>query len=59
MNEFESVQETTEKIIKALNESKLTGMTIYYMLSNIQNMVLDQIKNPNMPVQEGEEKNEY
>ncbi len=58
MNEFEAVQQTTGKIIDALNESKLSGMTIYYMLGDIQNMVLDQIKNPNMPVQEGEEKNE-
>lgn len=58
MNEFEAVQQTTGKIIDALNESKLSGMTLYYMLGNIQNMVLDQIKNPNMPVQEGEEKNE-
>lgn len=58
MNEFEAVQQTTGKIIDALNESKLSGMTLYYMLGDIQNMVLDQIKNPNMPVQEGEEKNE-
>ena len=58
MNEFEEVNATMEKIFKVLNESRLTGMTIYYMLGNIQNMVLDQIKNPNMPVQEGEEKNE-
>ena len=58
MNEFEEVQQTTGKIIDALNESKLSGMTLYYMLGDIQNMVLDQIKNPNMPVQEGEEKNE-
>ena len=58
MNEFEEVQKATEKIFGVLNEARLTGMTIYYMLSNIQNMVLDQIKNPNMPVQEGEEKNE-
>lgn len=58
MTEFEKVQKATEKIFEVLNESRLTGMTIYYMLGNIQNMVLDQIKNPNMPVQEGEEKNE-
>lgn len=58
MTEFEEVQKATEKIFGVLNESRLTGMTIYYMLGNIQNMVLDQIKNPNMPEQEGEEKNE-
>ena len=58
MNEFEEVQKVTEKIFGALNEAKLSGMTIYYMLGDIQNMVLEQIKNPNMPVQEGEEKNE-
>lgn len=55
MNEFEAVQKTTDKIIEALNESKLSGMTCYYMLGNIQNMVLEQIKTP---MQEGENKNE-
>lgn len=58
MNEFEEVNATMEKIFKVLNEAKLSGMTVYYMLGDIQHMVLDQIKNPNMPVQEGEEKNE-
>ena len=58
MNEFEEVNATMEKIFKVLNEAKLSGMTIYYMLGNIQNMVLEQIKKPNMPEQEGEEKNE-
>lgn len=58
MNEFEEVQKATEKIFGVLNESRLTGMTIYYMLGNIQNMVLDQIKNPNVSAQEGETKNE-
>ena len=58
MTEFEEVQKATEKIFGVLNESRLTGMTIYYMLGNIQNMVLDQIKNPNVPAQEGETQNE-
>jgi len=47
MNEFESVQKTVDKIFAVLNESKLSGMTIYYMLGDIQRMVKDQIQNPN------------
>lgn len=45
MNEFEAVQKTMEKIFAVLNESKLSGMTIYYMLGDIQNMVKNQIQN--------------
>lgn len=47
MNEFEAVQKTMEKIFAVLNESKLSGMTIYYMLGDIQNMVKNQIQNQN------------
>lgn len=57
MNEFEAVQQTTGKIIDALNESKLSGMTLYYMLGDIQKMLLEQIQKP-MESQEGESKNE-
>lgn len=57
MNEFEAVQKTTEKIIKALNESNLSGMTLYYMLGDIQKALLDQIQNQTKN-QEGESKNE-
>jgi len=46
MNEFETVQATMEKIFVVLNESKLSGMTIYYLLGDIQRMVRDQIQNP-------------
>lgn len=46
MNEFETVQATMEKIFAVLNESKLSGMTIYYLLGDIQRMVRDQIQNP-------------
>ncbi len=45
MNEFEQVKETENKIINILNESKLTGMTMYYMLGDLQNMVKQQITN--------------
>ena len=56
MNEFQEVQNTMEKIFAVLNESKLSGMTIYYMLGDIQRMVKDQIQNP-VP-QQGEQKND-
>ena len=46
MNEYETVQATMEKIFVALNESKLSGMTIFYLLGDIQRMVRDQIQNP-------------
>jgi len=46
MNEFEEVQKTMDKIFKVLNEAKLSGMTIYYLLGDIQRMVRDQIQNP-------------
>ena len=46
MNEFEEVNATMEKIFKVLNEAKLSGMTIYYMLGDIQNMVKEQIQKP-------------
>ena len=46
MNEFEEVNATIEKIFKVLNEAKLSGMTIYYMLGDIQNMVKEQIQKP-------------
>lgn len=46
MNEYETVQATMEKIFAVLNESKLSGMTIYYLLGDIQRMVRDQIQNP-------------
>ena len=45
MNEFEQVKETESKIINILNESKLTGMTMYYLLGDLQNMVKQQITN--------------
>lgn len=46
MNEFDEVNATMEKIFKVLNEAKLSGMTIYYMLGDIQNMVKEQIQKP-------------
>lgn len=46
MNEFDEVNTTMEKIFKVLNEAKLSGMTIYYMLGDIQNMVKEQIQKP-------------
>lgn len=46
MNEFDEVNATMEKIFKVLNEAKLSGMTIYYMLGDIQNMVKEQIQRP-------------
>lgn len=57
MNEFEAVQKTTEKIIDAVNESGLSGMTVYYMLGDIQRMVLEQIQSASNG-QEGEVDNE-
>ena len=57
MNEFEEVQKTTEKIFAVLNEAHLSGMTIYYMLGDIQRMVKDQIQNPVQRPQ-GETKND-
>ena len=56
MNEFESVQKTVDKIFAVLNESHLSGMTIYYMLGDIQRMVKDQIQNQ-VP-QQGEQKDD-
>lgn len=56
MNEFEEVNATMEKIFKVLNEAKLSGMTIYYMLGDVQRMVKDQIQNP-VP-QQGEQKDD-
>lgn len=49
MNEFEAVQNTINKILDVLNESRLPGMTIYYMLGDIQNMVKEQIMHPIQP----------
>lgn len=57
MNEFETVQKTTNKIFEVLNEAHLSGMTIYYMLGDIQRMVKDQIQNPVQRPQ-GETKND-
>lgn len=57
MNEFEEVQATMEKIFGVLNESHLSGMTIYYMLGDIQRMVREQIQNPVQRPQ-GETKND-
>lgn len=46
MNEFEEVQKTSQKIINVLNESKLSGMTIYYMMKDILMNIESQLRAP-------------
>ena len=43
MNEFERVNKASNDIIKVLNESGLTGMTMFYLLGDIQDMIKQQI----------------
>lgn len=44
--EFEMVNETADKIFKVLNESGLSGMTIYYMMKDIVMSIENQLKAP-------------
>ena len=46
MNEFDKVNATMEKIFKVLNEAKLSGMTIYYMMKDITQMIAEQLSRP-------------
>lgn len=56
MNEFDKVNATMEKIFKVLNEAKLSGMTIYYMMKDITQMIAEQLSRP--VTKEGEHEGE-
>lgn len=44
--EFEVVNETANKIFEILNNSKLSGMTIYYMMKDIVLNIENQLRAP-------------
>lgn len=53
--EFEIVNETANKIFEILNNSKLSGMTIYYMMKDIVLNIENQLR---APVEEAENETE-